>query len=121
MEGIDRSGRFGAKADMDAAFWRDPRHARAQIDPELRIALAEADRARPRHQPRKPERGQDCLIEPRGSFEVADADGDMVDHNRTPNFLRHCERSEAIQKSIHGESLDCFVALLLAMTATVSR
>ena len=31
-------------------------------------------------------------------------------------FLRHCERSEAIQKWIRGDSLDCFVASLLAMT-----
>jgi hypothetical protein len=30
---------------------------------------------------------------------------------------RHCERSEAIQKSRHSRSLDCFVASLLAMTA----
>ncbi len=30
--------------------------------------------------------------------------------------LRHCERSEAIQKA-KSEELDCFVATLLAMTA----
>src|SRR5690349_4086312 len=30
---------------------------------------------------------------------------------------RHCERSEAIQKSFRGNRLDCFVASLLAMTA----
>src|SRR3954471_11108279 len=29
---------------------------------------------------------------------------------------RHCERSEAIQRSSGGDSLDCFVASLLAMT-----
>jgi hypothetical protein len=29
-------------------------------------------------------------------------------------FLRHCERSEAIQD--HTQELDCFVASLLAMT-----
>jgi hypothetical protein len=31
---------------------------------------------------------------------------------------RHCERSEAIQESDRGKSLDCFVASLLAMTPT---
>jgi hypothetical protein len=31
---------------------------------------------------------------------------------------RHCERSEAIQSTI--QALDCFVASLLAMTATQS-
>ena len=30
--------------------------------------------------------------------------------------FRHCERSEAIQSSVSHETLDCFVALLLAMT-----
>jgi hypothetical protein len=33
---------------------------------------------------------------------------------------RHCERSEAIQKSLSGNSLDCFGALRLAMTMTVA-
>src|SRR5215468_4428984 len=31
-------------------------------------------------------------------------------------YLRHCERSEAIQTWLRGDSLDCFVASLLAMT-----
>ena len=58
MECIDLAGRFRAKADMDAAVRRDRRHLGAQIDPEFGIALAETDRRRPRHQPRKPERRQ---------------------------------------------------------------
>jgi len=32
------------------------------------------------------------------------------------SFLRHCERSEAIQENIRAKILDCFVATLLAMT-----
>jgi hypothetical protein len=32
-------------------------------------------------------------------------------------ILRHCERSEAIQKCCREDNLDCFVASLLAMTA----
>ena len=39
----------------------------------------------------------------------------VMDFGARP-FLRHCERSEAIQKWIRGDSLDCFVASLLAMT-----
>ena len=39
----------------------------------------------------------------------------VMDFGARP-FLRHCERSEAIQKCIRGDSLDCFVASLLAMT-----
>src|SRR5579871_4525327 len=35
---------------------------------------------------------------------------------RRSDILRHCERSEAIQRSIRTNSLDCFVAALLAMT-----
>src|ERR1035438_7054599 len=31
-------------------------------------------------------------------------------------ICRHCERSEAIQKSHHWDSVDCFVVSLLAMT-----
>src|ERR1700693_3178630 len=34
-----------------------------------------------------------------------------------PRSTRHCERSEAIQESKHA-ALDCFVASLLAMTAS---
>src|SRR5262249_40919578 len=34
-------------------------------------------------------------------------------------FGRHCERSEAIQKCFRGDTLDCFVASLLAMTVVV--
>src|ERR1700761_4567117 len=33
-----------------------------------------------------------------------------------PQTARHCERSEAIQEFLNQDSLDCFVALLLAMT-----
>jgi hypothetical protein len=57
-------------------------HIGAKVDPELRIALAETDRRRPRHQARQPERGQRDFIEARGAFEIADADGDVVDHDR---------------------------------------
>ena len=80
VERVDLAGGFRPQADMRAALRRDRRHAVAQIDPELRIALAEADRRRPRHQARKPERRQRRFIEPRGALEVADADGDMIDH-----------------------------------------
>src|SRR5277367_525684 len=80
MESIDLTGRSRAKADMGAATLLHPRHALAQIDPELRIGFAEADRGRPRHQTRKPERRQGRPVESRGAFEVANADGDVVDH-----------------------------------------
>jgi hypothetical protein len=82
MERIDIGGGAGAgaEADMAAAFRRDLRHGRAQIDPELGIGFAETDGRRARHQPRKAERRQACFIEARGSLEVADADGDVVDH-----------------------------------------
>ena len=36
-----------------------------------------------------------------------------------PDFIRHCERSEAIHSC--EESVDCFVATLLAMTAVPIR
>src|SRR6202000_2821358 len=33
-------------------------------------------------------------------------------------LVRHCERSEAIQKCIRGDGLDCFVALLPCANAS---
>ena len=89
VERIDIAGCFGAQADVRAALGRDLCHAGAQIDPELRIGLAEADRRRPRHEPREAERGERCLVETRGAIEIGDADGDVVDHGRafpTPSF-----------------------------------
>jgi hypothetical protein len=42
---------------------------------------------------------------------------DETDSNfKQPTFRRHCERSEAIQNT-YGDTLDCFVAALLAMTS----
>src|SRR4051812_16339491 len=35
--------------------------------------------------------------------------------------FRHCERSEAIQNWFRGDSLDCFVASLLAMTVILTN
>jgi hypothetical protein len=41
--------------------------------------------------------------------------------SRSIDALRHCERSEAIQKRFYATALDCFVALLLAMTKSDTR
>src|SRR6202008_4834888 len=86
--------RSGEQADMRAAFIRDLRHVGAQIEPELRIALAEADRRRPAHQPREPERCQHRLVETRRTVEVGNTDGDVVDHGY---LQRPCWR-----KYLHG-------------------
>src|SRR6202171_1179040 len=67
---------------MDAAFRRDGRHVRAQVDPELRIALAETDRRRTRDQARQTERRQRPFIKTPGAFQVAYADGNVVDYLR---------------------------------------
>src|SRR5437660_12820936 len=80
MEGIDFACRSRAKTDMAAAALLHPRHVLAQIDPELRIGFAETNRRWSRHLPRKPKRRQRHFIEARGTLEVADADGDVVDH-----------------------------------------
>src|SRR6267142_2362465 len=72
---------------MDAAPRLNRRHTGAQVDPELGIALAETDRRRPRHQSRKPERRQRQFIKSRGTFEVADANGNMIDHEVLRRFL----------------------------------
>src|SRR5258707_6342910 len=97
MERFDLKGRFCPKADMGAALRRDRRHAGTPIDPELGIVLAETDGRRTRHQPRQPERRQRRFIEARGSFEIADGDGDMVDHLRSIRYLTvipgRCEAS----------------------------
>src|SRR5471030_667789 len=85
MERIDLTCRLGPKTNMDAAFMRHRRHPGAQIDPEPGIALAEADRRRPRDEARQTKRRQCGLVEPRGAFEVADAEGDVVDHLNAPS------------------------------------
>src|ERR1700674_5644140 len=84
MERINLGGRFRAQADMAAAVRRDRRHARAPIDPEFRIGFAETDRGGPCHDPLQAERRQCCFIKTRRAFEVADADGDVVDHLNAP-------------------------------------
>jgi len=54
VERIDLGGGLGAQADMGAAFRSNLRHPCTKIDPDLRIALAEPDRRRPRHQAGEP-------------------------------------------------------------------
>src|SRR5262249_22197111 len=66
--------------DVRTAFMRHLCHPRAQIDPELRVGLSEADHRRPRHQARQPKRGEHRFIEARGALEIGDADGNVIDH-----------------------------------------
>src|ERR1700730_796150 len=84
MEGIDLGRRLRPQADMGAAFMRYLAHAPTQIDPELRIGLAESDRPRPCHQPRETECGKCCFVEAGGAFEIGDTDGDVVVHLSLP-------------------------------------
>src|SRR5947209_20387836 len=105
---------------MHAALRRHKRHALAQIDPEFRIGLAEADHARPRDQPGEAERGEGCFVKFRGAIELADADGDVVDHWSCSPLSSSLRAKRSNPESIRGSSLDCFVASLLAMTAFVA-
>ena len=66
--------------DMRAAVRRRGRHLGAMIEPELRISLAEGDRCGTRLEPRIAERREHFFIEARSAFEIADRDGDVVDH-----------------------------------------
>src|SRR3977135_1761783 len=104
---------------MDAAPRLNRRHTGAQVDPELGIALAETDRRRPRHQSRKPERRQRQFIKSRGAFEVADANGDMVDHEVLRRFLPSL-RAKRSNPFCRGDSRDCFVASLLKRNKLIS-
>src|SRR5579872_4477007 len=80
MKSVDRAGGFCAKADMATALGRHLRHLTTQVDPEFGIGFSETDGPRPRDQSNQTERRQRGFIEARGPFELADADGDMVDH-----------------------------------------
>ena len=84
MEGVDQFGRAHPQRHMRPRIGRDERHRRTQIDPELRILLAEADGLRAILQPLVADRAQHGLIEARRPVEVAHADGDMVDHRGGP-------------------------------------
>src|SRR5207244_3810791 len=79
-ERIDVAGRSGAQANVDAAALLDLSHVGAEVDPEFGIGFAETDGGRARHQPRETKRRQRRLIEARRAFEVADGDGDVIDH-----------------------------------------
>jgi hypothetical protein len=81
MKCVNVTRGFRPKTNMRAAAATDLSHIGAEIDPELGIALAETDRGRPRYQTRKSERRQGLLIKARGSFEVTNGDGYMVDHD----------------------------------------
>ena len=60
-----------AQAHVHAGVGGDGRHIRAQVQPELGIFLAEADRGRPLDQPRVAERSQHALIEGGARGQVA--------------------------------------------------
>src|SRR5260370_31559363 len=100
MERVALAGRLRPKADVDAAARLDRRHIGAKIDPELRIALAEADRRGTRDQARQSKRRQRGFIKARGAFEVADADGDMIDHGWHSRNLPSLRGALATKQSI---------------------
>ena len=87
MEGIDKFGGASAEADVCATFRRQPAEAGAQIDPELRISLTEADSGRADFQFGYPNRGEYRFIKTRCCGNVADCNGDMVDHAGAPDFM----------------------------------
>lgn len=65
---------------MHAALQWNKRHGVAQIDPEFRIGLAEANCARPCDLVREPEGGERGAVKSCAAFNIADADEDVVDH-----------------------------------------
>src|SRR5262249_14086569 len=100
--------------DVRAAALVHPAHAGAQIDPELRIGLSEADRCRTRDEPDEAKRRQCCFIEPRGAIEIADGDGDVIDHVRLPlldvrlwNNGAVMNRCSPAWSNGHASSVDC--------------
>jgi len=58
----------------------DRHHGRAQIEPKFGIGLAEAHGARANDELFVADRTKYRLIEPCGPVEIANCDGDMVDH-----------------------------------------
>src|SRR6266702_6465554 len=70
-----------AHADVGAGIGRDRRHAGAMVEPEFRIALAESHGRGAIAQPGIADRAEHRLVETCGSIEVANRNGDVVDHN----------------------------------------
>lgn len=64
---------------MHAALRRHGRHRLAQIDPEFRIGLGEANCALPCDQAPEPEGSELGVVKSCSAFEIADADQDVVD------------------------------------------
>src|SRR5262249_34724225 len=93
VKSVDLAGCLRAQANMSAAFMRHFCHPIAQVDPELRIGLAEADGRRPCDEARQPERGERRLIEARGAVEIGYTDGDVIDHGLSLTSARPISRA----------------------------
>ena len=72
-----------AQAHVHAGVGGDGRHLGAQVQPELGILLAEADRGRALDEPREAEWRQQALVEGGTRRQIADGHGDVVDHARS--------------------------------------
>ena len=80
MEGIDQLGRAHAQRRMRPGVAIDGRHGRAQIEPKFGIGLAEAHGARTNDELFITDRTKHCLIEACGPVEIANCDGDVINH-----------------------------------------
>jgi len=80
MKRIDYFARAHAQRRMRAAIGVDREKARAQIDPEFGIAFAEADGARANDELLVADGAEHRLIEPHRGVEIANCDGDVIDH-----------------------------------------
>src|ERR671912_790176 len=88
IERVDRR-RFGsAQRNVQAAIGIWDRHLRAMVEPEFRIALSEPDGAGLLLQFRIAEHVQNLLVKARHPREIANAEGDMVDHPGGPASCR---------------------------------
>src|SRR6516162_375666 len=87
MEGIDQVDRAYAQRRVGAAIGLDGYHGRSQVEPKFRIALAEAEGARANDELFVTDRAQHRLIETRRAVEIANCNGDMVDHLGKPPRL----------------------------------
>src|SRR4051794_16555993 len=82
MERVDQFDRAHAQPHMRTAIAGDGRHGGSQVDPKLRVSLAEADGRRAGLELRVADRAQHDLVEARCLVEIANANGDVVDHRR---------------------------------------
>src|SRR4051812_37491565 len=86
MERVDHLGRAGAQANVRAVVRRQRFHIGTRIEPELGIFLTEANGRAANLQWFVADGAEHGLVEAHRARQIADSDGDVIDHAGAPDF-----------------------------------